>query len=154
MAERWVRLYLPSLVLIPLGVVCIVLGHGLPTAENQLAITLVVLGTGLLVFGAFGPRMEGRFRIGLRGAEGRLSAEERMVAAANERLADAADVGEIPAIALPRLQEVATRAVLGAAALRRRYRVTRTRAPTEPEQVGRDVADAILEAARAPLDQG
>src|SRR5579859_2576324 len=106
--ENGFRLYLSALVLVPLGVTCILLGWGLSAQESQVAITLVVLGAGMLVFGAFGPRMEGPFKIGAAGAEGGLSPAALTVAAAAVRLREAADKGEIAADEVPKLQEMAT----------------------------------------------
>lgn len=146
--DRWLRVYLSSLALIPLGLIYLILG--VTRSSESLAITLVVLGAGLVVFGAFGPRMEGSFKIGPSGAEGGLShADATMVAAAHLRLNQAAEAGEVSPDVVPGLEEAATKVLIAASngPPPRRYLVLR-QTPTDPADVGTKVAEAILEAAK------
>jgi hypothetical protein len=71
--EGWFRLYLATIVMVPVGMASLVIGALRTATPEPVAVTLVVMGFGLVVFGAFGPRMAGPFRIGPQGAEGGLT---------------------------------------------------------------------------------
>jgi hypothetical protein len=145
--ERWIRLYISTL-LIPVGLWCIYLGANRPAAQNSLGATLVVLGAGLVVFGVFGPRMEGRFKIGPSGVEGGLTpTTAQVIVAAHDRIKEAAARGEVPTA----LEETATRAAIGSSGRRYAYRrasTTTASSTADPTEVGKKLADAILEASK------
>lgn len=139
--EEGFRLYLAAIVLVPLGVLCVLLGWGLPKEQSQVAITLLVLGAGMLVFGAFGPRMEGRFSLGATGVEGGLSAAKLATfAAARDRLREAEANREISADELPALETAALAAVLGSASVQRFL----VQGPPSPADAGRALGDTLI----------
>ena len=151
MEERWFRLYLSSMVLVPLGLVCLIWGATRPVASEKLAITLVTLGTGLLVFGAFGPRMEGAFKFGPSGAEGGLSeATQAARLAAQRRLTELHLQGTVQAADLPRLEQAAQVAVEQLAAS---FAAGSSRGflGSATDQLGRSVADALATAVSPQL---
>ena len=158
--EQWVRFYLPSVVLIPIGLTFVVLAvYRVPT-DTAVAVPLLVLGAGMVVLGGLATRLTD-FTFGPQGVTGKLSpAEATMVAAAHLRLRQAAEDGELSAAELLRLEQAAAQSVATSRAPSRRFYVQRGAVqaivPAEaidPVEAGTTLAEALLKAAKVRRDQ-
>jgi hypothetical protein len=145
-------LYL-SLVLIPVGVLCLVAAATLLASSNGLAITFAVLGAGLTLFGAFGPRMEGAFKLTATGVQGQLAppVEQRLREAVRSRIKETGS----PAAAQPGVEKAvleSARVLLGSTGQISQYNlhVLGGSATTEDDQpdaiwrLGEDLTDIAL----------